>query len=36
MEWTNELKWLVEGIVTMSAMAVVAAVVYFWIDHFRE
>ena len=36
MEWTNELQWLVEAIVTVSAMAIIAAIVYFWIDHFRE
>lgn len=32
---TAEFQWLVEAVVTVSAMALVAAIVYFWIDNFR-
>ena len=30
-----EQTWLIEGLVTMVAAAMVAAIVYFWIEHFR-
>jgi len=32
---TDDVKWLVEAVVTVSAMALVAVIVYFWVEHFR-
>jgi hypothetical protein len=34
-EWMMEQTWLIEGLVTMSAAAMVATVIYFWVEHFR-
>lgn len=27
--------WVVEAVVTVSAMSLVAAIVYFWLEHFK-
>jgi hypothetical protein len=34
-EWFMAQTWLIEGLVTMVAAAMVATIVYFWIEHFR-
>jgi hypothetical protein len=34
-EWFLEQTWLIEGLVTMVAGAMVVTIVYFWIEHFR-
>ena len=34
-DWFMEQTWLIEALVTMSAAAMVATIVYFWIEHFR-
>ena len=34
-DWFLEQTWLIEGLVTMVAAAMVATIVYFWIEHFR-
>ena len=34
-EWFMEQTWLIEGVVSMVAAALVATIVYFWIEHFR-
>ena len=34
-EWFMEQTWLIEGLVTISVAAMVATIVYFWIEHFR-
>ena len=34
-EWLSKNPWLIEGLVTMVAAAMVATIVYFWIEHFR-
>ena len=34
-EWLSEHSWLIEGLVTMVAAAMVATIVYFWVEHFR-
>ena len=34
-EWCMEQTWLIEGLVTMVAAAMVGTIVYFWIEHFR-
>ena len=34
-EWFMAQTWLIEGLVTMVAAAMVGTVVYFWVEHFR-
>ena len=34
-DWFIAQTWLIEGLVTMVAAAMVATIVYFWIEHFR-
>jgi len=34
-EWFMAQTWLIEGLVTMVAAAMVATIVYFWVEHFR-
>jgi|LakMenEpi03Aug12_release.lakeMendotaPanAssembly.Ray.scaffolds.fasta_scaffold3518695_1 hypothetical protein len=34
-EWLGKHPWLVEGIVSMVAAALVVTIVYFWVEHFR-
>ena len=34
-DWFMAQTWLIEGLVTMVAAAMVATIVYFWIEHFR-
>jgi len=34
-EWFMAQTWLIEGLVTIVAAAMVATIVYFWIEHFR-
>jgi hypothetical protein len=34
-EWFMAQTWLIEGLVTMSAAAMMATIVYFWVEHFR-
>jgi len=34
-DWFMEQTWLIEGLVTMSAAAMLATIVYFWIENFR-
>ena len=34
-EWFMEQTWLIEGVVSMVAAALIATIVYFWIEHFR-
>jgi hypothetical protein len=34
-EWLGEHPWLIEGLVTMIAAAMVGTIVYFWIEHFK-
>ena len=34
-DWFIEQTWLIEGLVTMAAAALVSTIVYFWIEHFR-
>jgi hypothetical protein len=33
---TDDVKWVVEAVVIVSAMALVAAIVCFWVDHFND
>jgi hypothetical protein len=34
-EWFMEQTWLIEGVVSIVAAALIATIVYFWIEHFR-
>lgn len=34
-DWFLEQTWLIEGLVTMVAAAMVGIVVYFWVEHFK-
>ena len=34
-EWLSKNPWLIEGLVTVVAGAVVVTIVYFWVEHFR-
>jgi len=34
-EWLGEHPWLIEGLVTMSVAAMLATIVYFWVENFR-
>ena len=34
-EWLGEHPWLIEGLVTMVTAAMLATIVYFWVEHFR-
>ena len=34
-DWFLEQTWLIEGLVTMVAAAMVGTVVYFWVEHFK-
>ena len=34
-EWFVEQTWMIEGLVTMVAAAMVGTIVYFWVEHFN-
>ena len=34
-DWFMAQTWIIEGLVTIVAAAMVATIVYFWIEHFR-
>jgi hypothetical protein len=34
-DWFMEQNWLIEGLVMMSAGAMVVTIIYFWVEYFR-